>query len=64
MHQYFAYGSTTLLLFSFQLAIKPLEKHEVGYDALHRAGYTRETLAGRKVGVLRVGMMHFTVLVT
>jgi hypothetical protein len=26
MHQYFAYGSTTLLLFSFQLAIKSLKK--------------------------------------
>lgn len=24
---------------------------EVGYDALHRSGYTRETLAGRSVGV-------------
>jgi hypothetical protein len=26
MQQYFAYGSTTLLLFSFQLAIKSLKK--------------------------------------
>jgi hypothetical protein len=28
MQQYFAYGSTTLLLFSLQLAIKSLKKNE------------------------------------
>jgi acyl transferase domain-containing protein len=30
---------------------------EVGYDALHRAGYTRETLTGQSIGVF-VGTQH------